>query len=175
MINVKILIPILSKKESNPFFVNEILALKPKEIIILSVIDSNKEINAFGFASSEIALANSIMNELEKQLKENKKKVELILEWGETIQKTVNSAQLFKIKKVLLIKNDSLETKKLINELKKKKITVIQKTIKEPEPIKNESKTLKEIAEKITETKNPKLIEKKPEKKKSFLELIGLK
>jgi hypothetical protein len=178
---VKLLVPILSKKEANPFFVKEILSLKPKEIILLSVIDSNKEITEFSFASSEIALANSIMNELEKQLTENNKKTEIILEWGESIQKTVNSAQLFKTKNVLLIKNDLLETKKLIKELKKKKIQVIQVELKEPELMPTQSNALKEIAEKVTEKKESiqkktiELNELKPKKKKSFLELIGLK
>ncbi|MBN2127481.1 MAG: hypothetical protein JW703_03775 [Candidatus Diapherotrites archaeon] len=191
---MKLLVPVLTKKEANPFFVEEILSLKPAEVILLSVIDSKKESNNFGFSSNEIALANSIMNELEKQLKEKKMRTEPVLEWGETIQKIVNSALLFKAKKVLLIENELPETIQLIDELNSKKINALKVAFKEPEPVKEENYALKEIAEQVK--KEPELTEetprktiskehkkttekenepKKEEKKKSFLEMLGLK
>ncbi len=115
----KVLVPVLSKKEASPEFVEKIAA-KAKEIILLLVIDTASMSGQFGFAAGEIAHANALMQKIKDALGKKKKTCDDILEWGDTLTKIENIAMLRQVDKIYLVKQDNQFSKKLLKDLKEK-------------------------------------------------------
>ena len=110
--------PILSKEEWKPEFVNKVLE-KVDEIVLLSVIDRSDLSGKFGFAATEIMQANKIMEGIETELKRLKVKVESIVEWGETALKIDHIARLKKCELIFLQKQRTKYFTDLVKELEK--------------------------------------------------------
>jgi len=115
---MKGLVPILSKQEWKPDFVNAVLQ-KADELVLLSVIDSSGLVGKFGFAATEIMQANKIMEGIEAELQKMKVKVECIVEWGSTLQKIDHTARLKKCDFVFLQRQEGKAFEELLHELKK--------------------------------------------------------
>ncbi len=117
---MRALVPILAKKESDDSFIGQ-LALQAEEFILLIPVDRSEMNSRFGFAATEMMLANKITGEMEAKLSEKGKKAESYTEWGETVQKTVNMAAIKKCGKIILQKQDNhkfLETLEGISKTK---------------------------------------------------------
>lgn len=115
---MKALVPILSKKEWQPGFVNKVLE-KADELVLLSVIDSSELSGKFGFAATEIMQANRIMEGIEAELKKLNVKVESLVEWGSTLQKIDHIARLKKCDFVFLQKQAGKGFEELLHGLRK--------------------------------------------------------
>lgn len=118
---MKGLVPILSKQEWKPEFINAVLE-KADELVLLAVIDSSDFIGGkgkFGFAANEIMQANKIMEGIETELKKLNVRVEGIVEWGSTIMKIDHTARLKNCDFIFLQKQEGKHFAELLNELEK--------------------------------------------------------
>lgn len=117
---MKVLIPLLSGKEKDAAFLNR--AVRGAREVVLQLVIDTTGMNKFGFAASEIAHGNELMDRIEAEL--SKKSVETVLEWGETNKKIENLAKLQRVDKVVLAKQESYYFKNLVKALKDARITV---------------------------------------------------
>ncbi len=118
-----VLIPILSKTENQDTFLDTAAEGAGKIYLMIVVEAKNLEYD-FGFTTGQISLGNQLMEDIKKYLTEKGLLVFDVLEWGETIPKITNFYFLKKIKKVVLKKQENDYFKKLVKELKGKKLNV---------------------------------------------------
>ena len=117
-----ILLPILSDEENDEQFLEK--ALKgTRDIIILIVVDSDSK-QEFGFATSQIQKARSVMEEVTEIIGKKRKRYEDIIEWGDTQNKILNLALLRKVDKVVLKKQENQYFEELVKKLKDEKVDV---------------------------------------------------
>ena len=62
---MRVLVPLLSKQENSPEFIDKITT-RVKEIILLVVVDTNAMVGRFGFAANEIREGNALMEEIKE-------------------------------------------------------------------------------------------------------------
>jgi len=120
---MKVLIPLLSKKENDEKFIDEAVR-GAKEITILLVVDTNLTSGGYGFAASEISAGNSLMDEIKGMVGRKRKPVDDVLEWGDTITKIDHTARLKEVDKVVLQKQENKFYLDLVAALKKNKVQV---------------------------------------------------
>lgn len=116
---MRVLVPLLSKKEDSDEFVERVTA-KAKEIILLIVIDTAAMSGQFGFAAGEIALANALMQKMKNAIGKKRKTCEDIIEWGNTATKIEHLAMLKEVDKIYLVRQDNQLSKKLLRELEER-------------------------------------------------------
>ena len=117
------LIPILTKQENDPAFLEQALR-KEKEVYLMAIVENEALELDFGFTAKEISIANDLIAKIKETLTAQKKHATEILEWGETVHKIVNFYKLKKIKKICLKKQDSASFKKLVKQLKENRLNV---------------------------------------------------
>lgn len=118
---MSVLIPILSKKENTPEFLEK--AVKgEKEVFLLAIMDTNALSNNFGFATSEIGAGSELIEQIKAKLEPKKIKVIEALEWGDTNTQIIHLAKLKNIKKIALVKQENKYFKDLVKELNENKI-----------------------------------------------------
>ncbi|MDO8646869.1 MAG: hypothetical protein Q7R70_00445 [Candidatus Diapherotrites archaeon] len=115
---MKCLVPILTKQEFKPEFINAILD-KADDLVLLAVIDKTDLAGKFGFAATEIMQANKIMEGIEAELTKLKVKVEGIVEWGSTVIKIDHTCRLKKCETIFLQKQEGKSFAELLKELEK--------------------------------------------------------
>lgn len=125
---MKVLIPLVSKKENNPDFLQKATE-GAKETILLLVIDKRELVGQFGFAASEIMQGNMLIEQIKKFLETKGKRARDIMEWGETTTKIEHTALLQKVDKIVLLEQKNEYFKSLVKQLSKKmagKIEIIK-------------------------------------------------
>ncbi|MEK6941770.1 MAG: hypothetical protein AABW85_02855 [archaeon] len=115
--NMTVLIPIISKKENNPEFLEK-ATQGQHHVFLLAIMDTGAVAKNFGFATSEIGHGNELIEEIKYTLKAKKIELSDVLEWGDTHQQIINYAKLKKTKKVALIKQENKYFKDLVKDLK---------------------------------------------------------
>lgn len=118
-IGMKVLVPLLSKREAEPAFV-EAIASKAHEIILLLVIDTNAMVGRFGFATSEIGMGNALMQRLKAELGKKRKACNDVMEWGDTANKIEHIAQFYGIDRIYAVKQGNDYFRKLLADMKEK-------------------------------------------------------
>jgi len=116
---LKVLVPLLSKREAEPAFV-EAIAGKGHEITLLLVIDTNAMAGRFGFATGEIGMGNTLMQRLRAELGKKRKACNDIMEWGDTASKIEHIAQLYGIGRIYVVKQGNDYFRKLLADMKEK-------------------------------------------------------
>lgn len=128
-----VLIPILSKHEDNPDFLNS-ATRGFDHVTLLAVIDKQEMIGMFGFMANEIRSASQLLEKIKTFLEAQGKLVDDILEWGETGQKIEHAAMLQNCAKIVLAKQENQYFKKLLKQLEESgKCTVETVAIDPPE------------------------------------------
>lgn len=117
---MKVLIPILSETENDDVFLEKAVT-GAKEVILLLVVDASPK-DRFGFTTSFIQKARTVMEAVKKTVGMKRKPCEDIIEWGDTQGKIVNMALLRKVDRVFLKKQDNQYFEKLLRKLKEEKI-----------------------------------------------------
>ncbi len=118
MKELRVLIPLVSKKENNELFLQKATE-GAKEITLLLVIDKKEMVGQFGFAASEIMQGTALIEQIKKFLVEHGKRAKEIVEWGDTETKIEHIAILQKADKVFLLEQDNEYFKSLVKCLKK--------------------------------------------------------
>lgn len=114
---MKILLPLLSRQESDEVFLEE--ALKGvKEVILLLVIDTNAMVGEVGFAASEIMQGNQLMEKVKALIGKKRKKCTEVTEWGNTVRKIANTAKMHKVDQIVLMKQENHYWKQLEESLR---------------------------------------------------------
>ncbi|MFH1895344.1 MAG: hypothetical protein ABIJ74_02040 [archaeon] len=143
---MKVLIPLLSRKELNEEFIEK--AVKgANEIVLLMIIDT---VDSNSLKASDISGATHFMEEVKKAVGKKRKKCEDFTEWGETKTKIKNTAIISRTDKIVFFEQDNQWFKELINKLKEEK-EIADKI----ELIKVEPKEPEKEPEKETENKEP--------------------
>lgn len=114
---IKVLVPLLSKREAEPAFIN-LVASKAREVILLLVIDTNAMSGEFGFATNEIAVGNALMQKTKIGLGKKKKTCNDVIEWGNTANKIEHLAMLHMVDKIYVVKQDNHFFKKLLRDMR---------------------------------------------------------
>ena len=115
----KILVPLLSKRESEDTFI-EAVAPGAGEIILLLVIDTHAMAGGFGFAAGEIAGGNALMQHVKTAFGKKRKTCKDIIEWGDTANKIEHLAELNQVEKIFVVKQDNDFFKKLLKDMREK-------------------------------------------------------
>ena len=116
---MKVLIPLLSKQENKPEFLQRAVQ-GAKEVLLLLVIDTESTPSQFGFVASEIGQGNTLMQDVKKQLEKMRKTCNDVIEWGNTETKIEHIAQLQHVDKIVLLKQDNQFFKKLLKQMRGK-------------------------------------------------------
>ena len=114
---MSVLIPIISKKENSPEFLEK-ATRGQKQVFLLAIMDTGALAKNFGFATSEIGHGSELIDEIKKTLAPKGIEANDVLEWGDTHQQIINYAKLKKTKKVALIKQENKYFKDLVKDLK---------------------------------------------------------
>ncbi len=118
LLTMKVLLPILTKKESRSEFLDK--ALKgAKETIVLAVVDSEAMAGGTGAAAGEISAENKAMEKIRQYCGQKRKACKEILEWGRTADKIKAHAVLGEVDKIVLKKQENQYYKELVKELRK--------------------------------------------------------
>ena len=158
---MKIILPILSGKETNKEFLKE--ACKgAEEAVLVLVIDQDAMAGVFGFATNEIRRGNDLIEELKSQIRRKRITVDDVVEWGNTARKIENIIQLKNGDKVVLVEQENDYFEKLIEELKAK-VKIPIEIIKVQEIINDKNKILEKtkIEEKNKTEEKTKVADKK--------------
>lgn len=117
---MKVLVPIISGKESDSFFINSVSKVA-SEVILLQIVDK-QFLPQTGAAIGEVRQLRLVLDEIKKSFSLKKKKLVEVTEWGVTIPKIISIALLQKVDLVFLVKQDTHFFKEIVSELKKKRI-----------------------------------------------------
>jgi hypothetical protein len=120
---MKILIPLLSKEENKQEFLEKV-AGSGKHVTLLTVIDTNSGKEKFGFAASQIGSCSSLAEEIRNKLKESVADIDYIMEWGDTLTKIEQIAQLKKVDVIVMKKQQNQFFDRLVEQLKHDKLNV---------------------------------------------------
>jgi hypothetical protein len=130
---MRVLIPILSKQESNTFFLEKI-PKEADEIFLLLVIDTGFMPGRFGFAASDIAAGNVLMQLMRKFFIRRRRKCFDIEEWGNTERKILQIIHLKKISMVLLVKQNNEFYRGLVGQIQEQsKAEIVEIELPKPE------------------------------------------
>jgi len=129
---LKVLVPLLSKREAEPGFIS-VVADKAEEVILLLVIDTNAMAGGFGFATNEIAVGNALMQKAKIALEKRKTSCSDIMEWGETANKIEHLAMLHRVDRIYIVRQDNQFFKKLLQDMREKLKGIEIETIRLPE------------------------------------------
>ncbi len=129
---MKVLIPLLSKKENSEEFLKK-ASEKAKEVVVFLPVDTSGAATS-GFTMSEIAQGQRLLEEIKEKIGKMRKSCEGLLEWGDTSKNIDHIARLKGIERIALVKQDNEFFKELVKSLKKKKEYKV-KIIKASEPV----------------------------------------
>ena len=118
VLHMDVLIPILTKKEADAAFLDAAVKGAQRAIILL-VVDTGALPLGFGVAADEIMLGRQTMDAVRENIGKKRKPCEDILEWGSTIQKINQIAQLKKVEKIVLKSEPGAPFNSFVNELRR--------------------------------------------------------
>lgn len=113
-----VLIPILTKKETDAAFL-ETAVRGVQRVVVLLVVDTGVLPQGFGVAADEIMQGRQVMDEVREAIGKKRKTCQDVLEWGSTIQKINQVAQLKNVEKIILKNDAGPQFRSLVNELRK--------------------------------------------------------
>lgn len=120
---MKVLIPLLSKDESNEQFLGK-ASEKADQVTLLTVIDTMSGNEKFGFTAGQIGASSSLAEKMKKKLKETVKEIDQVLEWGDTLTKIEQIAKLKKVDLIAMKKQQNQFFEQLVEHLKERKLKV---------------------------------------------------
>lgn len=114
---MKTLIPILSRKEDDPAFLEAALA-ETNDVIVLVTIDGNALVGKFGFVASELSAGSKMMERISGILRKKKIKTDECVEWGDTATKISQLAQVKKVDKIAFVGQNNQYFDRLMEKLR---------------------------------------------------------
>jgi len=120
-----VLMPLVSRREDNEAFVHKVCS-NADEVVVLLVVDTAAMPGGFGFAASEIAHGNELMQEIKQMVEARGRQCIDVMEWGSTATKIQHLVELQKIKKIFLVKQDNHFFRQLVKDLKEATGTEIE-------------------------------------------------
>ncbi|MEM0360022.1 MAG: hypothetical protein QXK06_01620 [Candidatus Diapherotrites archaeon] len=116
---MKILIPLISKKENSQDFLEQALE-KAREVILLLPVDTPANATS-GFTMAEVGQGENLMSEIQAFVGKKKKKCETVVQWGDTAKNIDHVARLKGVETIVLLKQDNEFFKRLAGNLRKSK------------------------------------------------------
>lgn len=98
---MRVLVPVLSPADADDVFIQHI-ADNSSVVYLLLVLDPKSASASFGFKTSEIMAGRETMDKMKAKIKENKRLCTDILEWGNTLEKIAQIADMKQVEKILL-------------------------------------------------------------------------
>jgi hypothetical protein len=129
---MKVVIPFLSKKETDADFLAQ-ATRQAKEVILVLPIDSQNI--SLGFAASDILTGEELMEDAKKKIGFMRKKCDAVIEWGDTFHRIDHLAKLRNAERIILVQQDNKAFRDLLEKLKNQKEyqTLAFKVEEEPE------------------------------------------
>jgi hypothetical protein len=123
---MRVLIPILSPHDANDMFIQHI-SDNASVVYLLLVLDPKSASASFGFKTSEIMAGRETMDRVKSKIKENKRLCTDILEWGNTLEKIAQIAEMKQVDKILLFNGKNNEYfQHTANEIQKQTKIVVE-------------------------------------------------
>lgn len=98
---MRVLVPVLSPSDADDVFIQHI-ADSSSVVYLLLVLDPKSASASFGFKTSEILVGRETMDKMKEHIKENKRLCTDILEWGNTLEKIAQIAEMKQVEKILI-------------------------------------------------------------------------
>lgn len=114
---MKVLIPIISRKEDDSDFIEKALS-KASEVFVLVIIDPSLKLDDAGFTASNIAIARNISEKIKEIARQKRKTANELMEWGSTKSKVLQTARFANIDKIVLLKQENEFFNEIVNEIK---------------------------------------------------------
>ena len=116
---MRVLVPILSPSDANEAFVQHI-SENSSVVYLLLVLDPKSASASFGFKTSEILQGRETMDKMKQKIKEKKRLCTDILEWGNTLEKIAQIADMKQVEKILVFNPGSNEYfQHMVNDIQK--------------------------------------------------------
>jgi hypothetical protein len=116
---MKVLIPLLSKKENSEEFLEQATE-KANEIVLLLPVDTIARATS-GFTMAEVGLGENLMVEIQAFVGKKRKKCETVVQWGDTAKNIDHVARLKGIEAIVLLKQENEFFRQLVETLRKSK------------------------------------------------------
>ena len=120
---MKVLIPLLSRHENSPGFLEKAVD-GASQVVLLLIVDTKGMPGQFGFATTEIRQGNILMEDLKAKLREKRKPFNDIIEWGDTLTKIDHIAKLNKVDKIIMQKQENKFFNDIVKELEKQGVEI---------------------------------------------------
>src|SRR3989344_1411988 len=91
---MKILLPIITREENSPEFIDAATQNADNVLLLLVIDTSEMPAWQFGFAAGEIMQGTDFLEDLKKSVGKRKKSAVEITEWGNTVSKIAHIAEL---------------------------------------------------------------------------------
>ncbi|MFH0970792.1 MAG: hypothetical protein V1776_05025 [Candidatus Diapherotrites archaeon] len=101
----RVLIPVLHPDDCSDFFLYH--STEDASVVYLLLVLDAHSLSSFGFKTSEIMRGRELVERMKEKIKGNKRLCTDILEWGETIEKLVQIAEMKKVDKICLRQPDN--------------------------------------------------------------------
>lgn len=98
---MRVLVPVLSPADIDDVFVQHI-SEQASVVYLLLVLDPKSASASFGFKTSEIMSGRETLDKLKSKIKENKRLCTDILEWGNTLEKIAQIAEMKQVEKIFV-------------------------------------------------------------------------
>lgn len=105
---MRVLVPILSPLDANDAFIQHI-SENASVVYLLLVLDPKSASASFGFKTSEILQGRETMDKVKSKIKESKRLCTDILEWGNTLEKIAQVAEMKQVDKIFLFNGKKSE------------------------------------------------------------------
>lgn len=116
---MRVLVPVLSPADADDAFIQHI-SDNASVVYLLLVLDPKSASASFGFKTSEIMAGRETMDKMKSQIKENKRLCTDILEWGNTLEKIAQIADMKQVEKILVFNPGSNEYfQHMVNDIQK--------------------------------------------------------
>lgn len=123
---MRVLVPILSPSDADDVFISHI-SENASVVYLLLVLDPKSAGASFGFKTSEILMGRETMDKVKTKIKENKRLCTDILEWGNTLEKIAQIAEMKQVDKIILFNGKNNEYfQHTANEIQKQTKIVVE-------------------------------------------------
>ena len=103
---MRVLVPILNPSYAQEPFIQHVVR-EASVVYLLLVLDPKSAHNPFGFKTSEIMLGRETVDLVKSKIKEHKRLCTDMLEWGDTLEKMVQIAEMKNVDKILLYNGEN--------------------------------------------------------------------
>ncbi len=105
---MRVLLPVLSPEDANGPLIEQTLQ-DASVVYVLLVLDRFSPSSKFGFKASDIMLGRETVEKVKDEIKKRKRLCNDIMEWGHTLEKIAQIAEMKQVEKIVLFNSQNSE------------------------------------------------------------------